>query len=109
MSKQAYRVDVHSPSLWYRNLSQKTSRVIAAKDDLPAKAASNLLNENRGRPDEGDIRHAPGVPLLFKEMVHPLHFPPALGIAGVDVEQTCQAAERRVRVLAAKGGLMLIE
>lgn len=108
MSKQAHGIDVYGPPLRYRNLSQETSWILAAKDDLPAKPASNPLDKNRGRPNKRDI-HAPGISLLFKELMHPLGFPLALGIAGIGVEEACQSAKGRVRVLATKGDFLPIK
>ena len=109
MSKQAYRVDVYDPSLWYRNLIYKTGRIIAAKDDLPAKPATNPLDKGWGRPNKGYICHAPGIQLLLKELVHPLRFPLALDIAGIDVKEARQLAEGRIGVLATKGDFLPVK
>lgn len=96
MSKQAHGVDVCYPALRHGNSRQKTNWIVAANNDLPAKLATNPGDKSRGRSNQGDIRHAPGVPLLFNQLVHSLALPLALSIAGVGVEEARQSAEGRV-------------
>jgi len=90
-------------------LRQEGKQVLATDDYLPSVSPSYTLDEGGRRTEYGYIRQTEAVLLLIDEAAHAFRLPLADSGITAGIDQTCDPAEWRVALLAAKGALLAVE